>query len=210
MTTSASTYRRCPVAAKPSRTWPHATDLFTHGGCMNHTGYTQHMLALICRPRMVMLTGGRPKTLGDINGPSNETVATCLGRMVNWWKLVEAVLETEFPGWDLLLQVTAFQCPKRLGHQPHHPRTIADALQCIRLGFGQPVKRVRSLAPDCEQVREASAQRFGLFCSLLAERFRTCGGRCPTRETRPIVEPAASFVALRGLRRLIQRSGTDV
>ena len=43
-----------------------AIDLFTHGGCMKHTGYTQHMLALIRRPRMVVLTGGRPKTLRDI------------------------------------------------------------------------------------------------------------------------------------------------
>ena len=80
-----------------------ATDLFTQCGRMHHTGYTQHMLDMTRKPRMVALTGGRPKTLGDINGPSNETVATCLGRMVNWWKLAETVLQTYFPDWSLLL-----------------------------------------------------------------------------------------------------------
>ena len=84
---------------------------------MQHTGYTQHMLALIRRPRIVV-SGGRPKTLGDINGPSKQIVATCLDRMVNWWKLVEAVLETEFPDWDLLLQFTAFHVPRDLATSP--------------------------------------------------------------------------------------------
>ena len=85
---------------------------------MRHAGYIQRIIALIRWPRMVVLSGGRPKTLGDINGPNNATVATCLGRMVNWWKLVEAVLRTEFPDWGLLLQVTACHVPRGLGHQP--------------------------------------------------------------------------------------------
>ena len=78
---------------------------------------------------MVVLPGGRPKTLRDINGPSNAIVATCLGRMVNWWKLAEAVLQTEFPGWGLLLQFTAFHAPRDLAISPNtrgQVQTCAD------------------------------------------------------------------------------------
>ena len=69
-----------------------ATDLFVRAGCLNHAGYTRHMLGLIRRPRLVLLSGGRPKTLGDINGPNDSIVARCLGRMANWWSLADAVL----------------------------------------------------------------------------------------------------------------------
>ena len=99
---------------------------------MTHTGYTQRMVALIRRPRVVVLAGGRLKTLGDINGPSDETVATCLGRMVNWWKLAEAVLETEFPNWGLLLQFTAFHVPMGLATNPN----TRGQLQTLSNGFG--------------------------------------------------------------------------
>ena len=71
------------------------------------------------------------------------------------------------PSWRENFQTGTRCCnsqpSKRIGHQPHHPRTIADGLRCFALGFVQPAKRVRSLAPHCEQVREASTQRFGLF-----------------------------------------------
>jgi len=35
--------------------------------------------------------------------------------MVNWWKLAEAILDTEVPDWDLLLQVADFHAPRDLG-----------------------------------------------------------------------------------------------
>jgi hypothetical protein len=91
-----------------------ATDLFIRGGCLKHSGYTRHMLELIRKPRLVLLSGGRPKTLGDVSGPSDSMVARCLGRMTNWWKLAEAVLRAEFPDWDLLLQFSAFHVPRDL------------------------------------------------------------------------------------------------
>ena len=137
-------------------------------------------------------------------------MATCLGRMVNWWKLVEAVLETEFPDWDLLLQFTAFHVPSDLATSP----ATRGQLQTLSNAFGL---NSDSLSSEYEALRPI-ANKFAkqtpnvLDCSARAWKnaLCTCGGRCQARETLPIVEPAASFVALRGLRRLIQRSGTDV
>ena len=102
-----------------------ATDLFMCGGCLRHEGYTRHMDRLIRKPRLVVLTGGRPKTLGDMSGPSDAVVAKCLGRMANWWKLAESVLRSEFPDWDLLLQFSAFNVPRDLA-------TSADTLKQLR------------------------------------------------------------------------------
>ena len=81
------------IACLCIHTYSHMLMVTASGGVDGLMSYC-HMLVLIRRPRMVVLTGRRPKTLGDINGPSDQIVATCLGRMVNWWKLVEAVLET--------------------------------------------------------------------------------------------------------------------
>ena len=89
-----------------------ATELFHNGGCLKHAGYTLQMLALIKHPRLVVMSGGRPKTLGEAGGPSKDIIARCMGRMVNWWRLAEAVLATEFPDWDLLLQYDAFNVPR--------------------------------------------------------------------------------------------------
>ena len=91
-----------------------ATELFKNEGCLTLDGFTKQMVTLIRRPRLVTLSGGRPKTLGDTDGPHQDIVARCLGRMVNWWRLAEAVLETEFPEWDLLMQFQAFRVPRNL------------------------------------------------------------------------------------------------
>ena len=89
-----------------------ATELFHNGGCLKHAGYTLQMLESIKHPRLVVMSGGQPKTLGEAGGPSKDIIARCMGRMVNWWRLAEAVLATEFPDWDLLLQFDAFNVPR--------------------------------------------------------------------------------------------------
>ena len=89
-----------------------ATELFHNGGGLKHAGYTLQMLESIKHPRLVVMSGGRPKTLGEAGGPSKDIIARCMGRMVNWWRLAEAVLATEFPDWDLLLQFDAFNVPR--------------------------------------------------------------------------------------------------
>jgi len=89
-------------------------ELFHGRACLTYAGFTTKMVALIRRPRLVMLSGGKPKTLGDERGPSEAIVARCLGRMVNWWRLASSVLETEFPDWDLLLRFHAFRVPRDL------------------------------------------------------------------------------------------------
>jgi hypothetical protein len=91
-----------------------ATELFHRSGCIEMEGFTKKMIALIQRPRLVTLSGGRPKTIGDANSPGPGTVERCLGRMTNWWTLASEVLQTEFPDWDFLLQFQAFRVPRDL------------------------------------------------------------------------------------------------
>ena len=82
-------------------------------------GFTKQMVTLARRPRLATRSGGRPKTLGDASGPSQDIAVRCMGRMVNWWQLAEAVLQAEFPDWDLLLQLQAFRAPRGLSVNSH-------------------------------------------------------------------------------------------
>ena len=51
-----------------------ATELFQKEACLTFEGLTKQMVTLIRRPRLVTLPGGRPKTLGDASGPSQDSV----------------------------------------------------------------------------------------------------------------------------------------
>jgi hypothetical protein len=128
-----------------------AIDLFTRGGCLKHAGYTRHMLGVIRRPRLVLLSGGRPKTLGDVNGPSDATVAKCLGRMANWWKLAEAVLRTEFPDWDILLQFTAFRVPRELATSANTCQQLGRLSEFLGLNTDSVISEYDSLCPVANQ-----------------------------------------------------------
>ena len=49
---------------------------------------------------------------------------------MNWCKLAATVLQTEVPGWDLLLQFTAFHVPMDLANNPNtniHLQTLSYA-----------------------------------------------------------------------------------
>ncbi len=73
-----------------------ALDLFARGGCVQHSGYTQRTLALIRKPRLVLLTVDR-RPAADARGhelTNQKHVTTCLRRMANWWQLGEAILDT--------------------------------------------------------------------------------------------------------------------
>ncbi|MFM7985392.1 MAG: hypothetical protein ACKPKO_39370, partial [Candidatus Fonsibacter sp.] len=66
---------------------------------------------------------------------------------MNWWKLAEAILDTDVPDWDLLLQFEAFHVPRDL-------RTNSVSLQQFRtlsttfgLGGGHVVSEYEALAP---------------------------------------------------------------
>jgi hypothetical protein len=48
-----------------------ATELFHNGGCLKHAGYTLQMLESIKHPRLVVMSGGQPKTLGEAGGPTS-------------------------------------------------------------------------------------------------------------------------------------------
>jgi len=125
-----------------------ATELFLKEACLTFDGFTKQMVALIRRPRLVTLSGGRPKTLGDASGPDKDIVVRCMGRMVNWWRLAEAVLQTEFPDWDLLLQFQAFRVPRDLSVSSH----TRDQLLRLSAAFELDADRVLSEFEDWSPV----------------------------------------------------------
>ena len=55
-----------------------AAELFLKEACLTFDGFTKQMVALTRRPRLVALSGGRPKTLGDASGPDKDIVVCCI------------------------------------------------------------------------------------------------------------------------------------
>ena len=128
-----------------------ATELFKNKGCLVFEGFTKQMVTLIRRPRLVTLSGGRPKTLGDTTGPSQDIVARCLGRMVNWWRLADAVLQTEFPDWDLLLHFQVFRVPRDLLINNHTRDQLLRLSANFGLDPGQVLSEYEDLSPVATQ-----------------------------------------------------------
>jgi hypothetical protein len=85
--------------------------LFVEGGCFTWEGRTRHVVQnLLCRRRLVFPRPHEPLTIGDDTSPVSETIRQrCLARMVNWWRLAQAVLEADFPQHDLLCTFAAFE-----------------------------------------------------------------------------------------------------
>ena len=143
-----------------------ATELFQNEGCLTLDGFTKQMVTLIRRPRLVTLSGGRPKTLGDTDGPRQDIVARCLGRMVNWWRLAEAVLETEFPEWDLLMQFQAFRVPRNLVIDSQTRDQLLRLSANFGLDPGQVWSEYEDWCPLATQFCEANRLRHRLGCFL--------------------------------------------
>ena len=87
-------------------------DYFQHRSVLRHDGFTRTMLRHISRPRIVTLSGGQPKTLGRMAGPTKEEMDRCFARMVNWWRLADEVLKTEFPAWHVQMAFEVFKLPR--------------------------------------------------------------------------------------------------
>jgi len=157
-----------------------ATELFCDRGCLTYDGFTKKMIALICRPRLVTLSDGKPKTLGDDRGPSEAIVARCLGRMVNWWRLASSVLETEFPDWDLLLRFHAFRVPRDLSIQSQ----TRDQLLGLCATFGADPGRV---LPEFETLSPVATQLANQIAAIKASDVPCKPGNEPpnTWETQP-------------------------
>ena len=58
-------------------------------------------------------------------------------RRVSWWRLAEAVLQTEFHDWGLLLQLQAFRAPRGLSVSGHTRDQLLRLSAAFDLDAGQ-------------------------------------------------------------------------
>ena len=121
--------------------------LFCEGLCLT-TGYTQHVLKFLEHPKLI-ISEGRPRTLGAPGGAPPRLVQRCLARMQNWVKAAEAVLQAEFPKFDELLGFTCFNLapsdgrPSRRGQAGEPGPEDEDHWRCVRM-----LARVAGVAPE--------------------------------------------------------------
>lgn len=85
--------------------------LFKKGQCLHVPGMTGVMVQTLRRPR-TYLVKGVPKTVGSVDGVSEEVKMRCLRRMAAWTTLAHVVLQSEFPDWDLLSSFQVFSLSK--------------------------------------------------------------------------------------------------
>ena len=111
--------------------------LFCEGLCLT-TGYTQHVLKFLEQPKLI-ISEGRPRTLGAPGGAPPRLVRRCLARMQNWVKAAEAVLQAEFPKFDELLGFTCFNLapsdgrPSRRSQAGEPGPEDQDHWRCVRM-----------------------------------------------------------------------------
>ena len=81
--------------------------LFIDGQCLHTPGLTGVMLRTMGRARTHVISG-KPVTLGNDEGVSNDIKTRCCQRMANWVHLTTCVIAAEFPTWDLLASFKVF------------------------------------------------------------------------------------------------------
>ena len=88
--------------------------LFTESQCVSLPGYTSYMLANLHRTKAVRV-GNRIITLGCPHGVPVGILNNCLGRMRAFTEVAKAVLEAEFPSYDLSRAFCIFNLAKSGG-----------------------------------------------------------------------------------------------
>ena len=128
--------------------------LFRGQVCLR-TGFTQLCLKHLQTTKLVRLGNGALRTVCGPAVDVNAVVQKCLQRMVVWARLVEEVVSTEFPAWELLGAFSVF----RLADAPTRERAPARPA-ALALG-------------DCAQQRLlALADAFNVDGRQLVEEFQ--------------------------------------
>ena len=128
--------------------------LFRGRVCLR-TGFTQLCLKHLQTTKLVRLGNGALRTVCGPAVDVNAVVQKCLQRMVAWARLVEEVVSTEFPAWELLGAFSVF----RLADAPTRERAPARPA-ALALG-------------DCAQQRLlALADAFNVDGRQLVEEFQ--------------------------------------
>ena len=159
-----------------------AVELFHRRGCLTHCGFAKCMLELIRKPRLVHLSNGRPKTIGHPDGAEPATIDACLGRMVNWWRLAEEVLRTDFPDWDILMSFEVFQVPRSIAL----PDSTKAHLARLAEFFDVPTDRVTQeyllMLPVANQMaRTTAGLAASTSCDAWARAVQHTQGRADNR-----------------------------
>ena len=118
--------------------------MFERQGCLAATGcYTNHMPAVLARPRCVYIDGV-PKRIGG-GAPAPEVVARCLARMCGWVRLCKEILAAEFPQFELM---QAFSC-FRLTHMAERRTSDAESERLVLQEKLTKLARIVKLDSNC-------------------------------------------------------------
>jgi len=75
--------------------------------CLDTVGYTSMMLALLSNP-IVFTVRGKTKSVGRHGGVTQAVIDSCMARMNCWRVLARATLSAEFPDFEFLTALAAF------------------------------------------------------------------------------------------------------
>ena len=141
------------------------------GGCTEVEGYTKYALTEVRPTVRTFHAAGRQMSFGIAGGISPAVVRRALGRMAGWLATAEAVVQTEFPSFDVLQSFQIFSLleqgrrPGRDDHHGHDGRAglEPDAIHFARLGQAFRVDPHR-LAAQHRCFRPLAAQRLSSGC----------------------------------------------
>ena len=80
--------------------------LFNKEQCVGIPGYTQHVMDVLKKPRIIHCSGGLIKSIGG--GDNSNALQNCLQRMTAYTALVADVVQTEFPDYELFCAFSIF------------------------------------------------------------------------------------------------------
>lgn len=81
--------------------------MFVEGKVTSINGYTAFAIQNLKHLRLMRTKGGT-KTFGGDAEPSAETITKCLQHMAGWSKLAIAIMETEFPAYEIFQAFDVF------------------------------------------------------------------------------------------------------
>ncbi len=104
--------------------------LFIDGQCLHIPGLPRNMLQTLRRPRTFVVKG-RAKTTGAVCGVAEAIIAVCLNRMKQYVVMATAVVQAEFPCFELLSSFRAFTLGKRKHNVDQECAATEDQRKCL-------------------------------------------------------------------------------
>ena len=177
-------------------------EFFGQRAVLHREGFTKAMLERVRQPIMVTLSGGQPKRLGDERGPTQGMRWTsCFARMVNWWRLAEEVLGTEFPAWHIQMAFEVFKLPRPIAMAAETKQRLTRLAKFCEVDPAALISEYDAMVPLANDVAKEMG---GASCHAWARTVQRVAEDCPKASEIPLRTLAASSGPLFGLRRLLQ------